>query len=187
MKTGGVKMLNWYEMPGALDFDNNPAFAEKMELDNREDDSVTVPSKGRNMRTTSSYVEKRLNKKKLVRRFLSMNPAMDFSINKGTDCINADVLTNPEYKEDGFYDPWKNYNFNTYCNIFISRRGDLRVYHGTAKRYRSGIYIIETRDRESQKVTNRRIRHLLIDVDDSVSANSYAYFKKAMSSVCYLR
>lgn len=180
-------MTNWYEIPGALDVENNEAYLEKMAIDECEDDNNAVHSKGRNIRTTCSYVEKRLHKKMLIRRFLSMNPAMDFSKIKGTDCINAIVHTTPEHTETDFYDPRKNYNFNTYYNIFLSRRGDLRIYHGTSKRYRSGIYIIETRDRESQKVINRRIRHLAIDDDDSVSTNRYSYFKKALSSVCYLR
>ena len=173
-------MLNWYDMPGALDIENNDAYIEKMAIDDCEE-NTDVALKSRNIRKTCSWIENRNHKKKMIRRFLSMNPAMDFSNNKGTDCINAIVLNTPKYTEDGFYDPRISYNFNTYCNIFLSRRGDLRVYHGASAINRSGIYTLGKKDKESyQKVTNRRIRHLKVDIDAD-APNNYAYFKKAFN------
>lgn len=66
-------MINWYEMPGALeDFESNPAYHEKLAIDADFDlvKNVIPANKQTSCRNDCSWVKKRKYKKKLVRRFL---------------------------------------------------------------------------------------------------------------------
>lgn len=170
-------MLNWYDLPGALDdFENNPAYLEKLETDS-EEEIETEEKFCERKATTCTWFKKRNYKKKMVRRFLSINPDMDYSKSYGMRCSPAIYLCFPSFEEDGFYDPKMTYTFNPYTHIFLSPRGDLWKYHGEAFPIRSS-YALGRKDKVTARITNRRIRHLAVDEDIS---NSYTYLKKSCS------
>lgn len=170
-------MMNWYDMPGALDdLEYNPAFLEKLEID--VDDApvkkVTPTSKRDVNRTNCSWVKKRQFKKKMVRRFLTINPDMDYSELHGMRCSPAIYLCFPAYNDGDFYDPKITYSFNPYTRVFLSLRGDLRKYHGAAFPI-CGSYALGSKDIDAAKITNRRIRRHAFDEETS---HSYSYCKK---------
>lgn len=110
-------MTNWYEIPGALeDFENNPAYHEKLAIDADIElvKNVKPANKQTFCRTDCSWVKKRIYKKKLVRRFLTINPDMDYSKLHGMRCSPAIYLCFPDYNNGDFYDPKMTYSFNPY-------------------------------------------------------------------------
>ena len=116
-------MINWYEMPGALDnFERNPAYHEKLAIDaDIEPVRNMMPANKQAFRQIDcSWVKKREYKKKLVRRFLSINPDMDYSKRHGTRCSPAIYLCFPTYNDGDFYDPKMTYSFNPYTRVFLS-------------------------------------------------------------------
>ena len=140
-------MINWYEMPGALDnLENNPAYLEKIAIDAEPEQNAAVTITHRQLRSTCSWIEKRNYKKKMVRRFLSINPDMDYSKLDGTTCGAAIYLCFPDYNDGDFYDPKMVYSFNPYSRVFLSPRGDLRKYHGAASFCR-GSYTLGCKDK----------------------------------------
>lgn len=173
-------MINWYEMPGALDnFERNPAYHEKLAIDAIIEPVRNVMPANRQAfrRVDCSWVKKREYKKKLVCRFLSINPDMDYSKRYGTRCSPAIYLCFPTYNDGDFYDPKMTYSFNPYTRVFLSLRGDLRKYHGAAFPIR-GSYALGPKDKDAAKITNRRIRRHALDEDMS---RSYSYYKKLYS------
>lgn len=170
-------MINWYEMPGALeDFESNPAYHEKLAIDADFDlvKNVIPANKQTSCRNDCSWVKKRKYKKKLVRRFLNINPDMDYSKLHGMRCSPAIYLCFPDYNNGDFYDPKMTYSFNPYTRVFLSLRGDLRKYHGAAFPSRSS-YALGPKDKDAAKITNRRIRRRALNEDMS---SSYSYCKK---------
>ena len=170
-------MVEWYDMPGALDdFESHPAYLEKLTVDAyaetaKKGKSVNVKSTDRRV---CSWVKKREYKKKLVRRFLTINPDMDYSKLYGMRCSPAIYLCFPSYNEGDYYDPKMTYSFNPYTRVFLSLRGDLRKYHGAAFPIRSS-YALGPKDRDAAKITNRRIRRHALDEE---TPRSYSYCKK---------
>ena len=170
-------MINWYEMPGALDnFEYNPAYHEKLVIDADVAPLKKVPSYSNQTihLTDCSWVKKRKYKKKMVRQFLSINPDMDFSKHPGMRCSRGIYLCFPAYDDGDFYDPRMTYSFNSYTRVFLSLRGDLRKYHGAAFPFRDS-YALGPKDKDVAKITNRRIRHHALDEDMS---SNYSYCKK---------
>lgn len=140
-------MLNWYDMPGELDdFENNPAYLDKAEIDDKAEQNTTITISHGKIRSTCAWIKKRNYKKKIVRRFLSINPDMDYSMLGDTRCSPAIYLCFPDYNNGNFYDPKMTYSFNPHNRIFLSPRGDLSKYHGTVSPY-CGSYALEHKDR----------------------------------------
>ena len=170
-------MMNWHEMPGALDdLEHNPAYLEKMAIDADAEpiENVKSSSKRAVNRDNCSWVKKRKYKKKMVRRFLTINPDMDYSKLYGMRCSSAIYLCLPEYHNGDFYDPKMTYSFNPYTRVFLSLRGDLRKYRGAAFPVR-GSYALGSKDKDAARITNRRIRRHALD--DEMSSSSYSYCK----------
>lgn len=170
-------MVEWYDMPGALDdFERHPAYLEKLAVD--ADAETVKKGKSVNVKSTDrrvcSWVKKREYKKKLVRRFLTINPDMDYSKLYGMRCSPAIYLCFPSYNEGDYYDPKMTYSFNPYTRVFLSLRGDLRKYHGAAFPVRSS-YALGPKDRDAAKITNRRIRHHALDEE---TPRNYSCCKK---------
>lgn len=169
--------MNWCDIPGALDgFENNPAFLEKLAIDDDTEmlKKETLSKKNMAVCDTCSWIRKRRYQKKMIRQFLSINPDMDYSKFFGTRCRPAIYCCFPTYQEDGFFDPRMYYDFNHYTKVFLSPRGDLRKYHGDIFPIRSS-YALGPKDRDAAIITNRRIRHQIIDEE---SINCYSYLKK---------
>lgn len=170
-------MTKWYDMPGALDdFESNPAYFEKMEVD-AYTEPVRKPSsigKQADARNTCSWIRKHKYKKKMVRRFLSINPDMEISKLNGMRCDPGIYLNTPYYEDGYYYDPRITYSFNPYTRIFLSRRGDLRKYHGAVS-YIQGSFALGSKEKDAVKLTNRRIRHHALDEE---AINRYSSCKK---------
>lgn len=170
-------MVEWYDMPGALDdFESHPAYLEKLAVDADVEgttDTISANKKAKD-RSVCSWVKKRKHKKKMVRRFLTINPDMDYAKLYGMRCSPAIYLCVSSYNEGDYYDPKITYSFNPYTRVFLSLRGDLWKYHGAAFPIRSS-YALGSKDRDASKITNRRIRHHALD-DETV--RSYSYCKK---------
>lgn len=170
-------MVEWYDMPGALDdFESHPAYLEKLAVDaNAEVTTDVIPASEKTTdHSDCSWVKKREHKKKMVRRFLTINPDMDYSKLCGMRCSPAIYLCFPSYNDGDYYDPKMTYSFNPYTRVFLSLRGDLRKYHGAAFPIR-GSYALGSKDKDAAKITNRRIRRHALDEDMS---SSYSYCKK---------
>lgn len=170
-------MLNWYDMPGALDgFENDPAYLDKAVIDDKAEQNPAITISHGKIRSTCAWIEKRNYKKKMVRRFLSINPDMDYSKLGGTRCSPAIYLCFPDYNDGDFYDPKMIYNFNPHSRIFLSPRGDLRKYHGAVSVSPCrGSYALGHKDKAVSKITNRCLRHLATDEE---VPRSYSYCKK---------
>ena len=154
-------MLNWFDMPGALDgFESSPEYLEKMTFDymDAEEKNADQMRIGKGSRDCA-WVRNRNNKKKLIRRFLSINPSMDYSKLSGIRCKSAIYMCFPEYYEGKFYDPKMEYNFNPYNKVFLSPRGDIRKYHGEVSPWR-GSFALGRKEKGVSQITNRRIRQL---------------------------
>lgn len=171
--------MKWYEMSGALDnFECNPAYLEKVALDTDDNPTIKVVSFNRTEadQPSSSWIKKRKYKKKLVRRFLSVNPDMDYSQSHGTRCNPALYCYYLSCNDGDAYDPKMSYNLNPYTRVFLSVRGDLRKYHGSVYPMRS-CYALERKDKSTARMTNRRIRYHALD-EETISGCSYSYYKK---------
>lgn len=169
--------MDWYEKACEQGFENDPEYLEKIELDEEEVKHMTSPGKRVPKRRDCAWVRKRRYKKKMVRRFLSINPGLDYSALRGDSCSSA-IYINYFYCEAGEYsDPNVTYSFNPYTHVFLSRRGDLRVYHGAVNSVRRS-YTLMPKDQLAARLTNRRLRHHPIDED---AANRYSYCKKIYS------
>ena len=167
--------MKWYDMPGALTgLECEPAYLEKLAIDaDAEPGRQTAPGR-KAPRRACSWVRKRRFKKKMVRRFLSINPDLDYSGLCGTDCRPGIWLRIPSYEDDGFYDPRMIYLFNTYTKVFLSPRGDLRKYHGDVFPDGSS-YALGRKDKDAAKITNRRIRR---HANDAEPVGSYSFCRK---------
>ncbi len=164
-------------MPGALDdFESNPAYLEKLAVDaDVETTKKVIPLREKTTdRSDCSWVKKRKYKKKMIRRFLSINPDMDYSKLDGVRCSPAVYLCFPFYNDGDYYNPKMTYSFNPHTGVFLSLRGDLRKYHGKTSIVRGG-YILSAKDRYTAKITNRRICYNALD-DETPSC--YSYCKK---------
>lgn len=169
-------MQNWFDMAGALEgFDSNPEYLEKMTIDYAAADGKNVVQKRRSESIHAcAWVRNRNHKKKLIRRFLSINPDMDYSKLSGTRCEPAIYLCFPEFNDGKFFDPKMEYNFNPYSRVFLSPRGDIRKYHGEVSPCR-GSFALGRKEKEVSRITNRRIRHL--NASDELPT-SHSYCKK---------
>ena len=98
----------------------------------------------RSTRCLNSWARKRAYKKKLVRQFLSINPAMDFSKFGGTGRGSAIYCWFAGYENGEFYDPRMEYCFNPYYSVYLSRRGDLRKFAGQNSYCRGGYTLFHT-------------------------------------------
>lgn len=168
--------MYWYEMEGALDgFENDPDYLEKV----TEYDEKTIgnfnnkkPVKTRNC----AWIRNRSYKKKIVRRFLSMNPAMDYSTMKGICHIHNGIYLNYacyNHDDSSFYDPHVNYCLNPYSRIYLTHRGNLRMMHGDLFRIRTSFALGYTK-KVAIKCMNRRLRK----TEFTEGIPSYSFCKK---------
>lgn len=166
-------MMNWYDRID--DMESTPEFFEKQALDQEKPfDSRHNVMKRRER--DSSWNRKRCYKKKLVRRFLSMNPSMDFSDSLGIS--GARAIYSYQYIEDGAYrNPRTMYCLNPYTHIYLSRSGCLRIYQGNIS-YIQGSFTLTSNDRIHLKLTNKRIRRASLDEERSPQ---FSYHKKLYS------
>ena len=177
--------MNWYDMPGALDgFENNPAFLEKMkidEVDENPDHKTVSAKKPSGKQRECSWVRKRSYKKRLVRRFLSVNPDKVYTKEDGNTYMhNCLYFCRPLWHEGDFHDPNVDYIFNPYSHVYLSPRGDIRKWNGTIYGGSTRAFFLGTKDSWASRITNRRIRHQPIeDVNHSYSFYKKMFFEKA--------
>lgn len=152
---------------------DSPEFQEKLIADMDERQFADMVMRSEKLRP-DSWSRKRMHKKKMVRRFLTMNPAMDFSNMAGQNCRQAIYIHSPRVFDGEYQDHRTEYALNPYTKVFLSPRGDLRVYHGNIS-YIRGSYTLANKDKTLQRVTNRRIRKAALE---DVTATNFSYCKK---------
>lgn len=116
-------MVEWYDMPGALDdIESHPAYLEKLAIDAEVEvtTDVILASEKAKDRSVYSWIKKRKHKKKMFCRFLTINPDMDYSKLYGMRCSPAIYLCFPSYNEGDYHDPKMTYSFNPYTRVFLS-------------------------------------------------------------------
>lgn len=169
-------MLNWYEIPGALDgIEKHPAFIEKKVLDETSLQESSAALAFKRTPKENSWVKKRNFKKKMFRQFLSINPDLNFSLINGIRLSPSIFLCFSDFDADGRFKDYKmEYNFNPYTRVYLTPSGYLRKYHGTVE-IGTGIYDLDNTNKFASKVTNRRLRQHA--TDEEYSCN-YSYYKK---------
>lgn len=174
-------MENWFDYPEVFcDLENDPHLLEKLMLDEEYDNQVGVHKSVKKERA-NTWDRKRRYKKKTVRKFLSLNPAMDYSGLYGMRCASAIYLCYP-YVVDGVYqDPQTEYCINPYTKVFLSRHGDLRIYRGNIS-YINGNFALSNKDRTIQRTTNKRIRK---EAENEERPQTYSYYKKSLGPKQY--
>ena len=167
-------MKNWYEHYDVVErMNRDPEYKEKLKC---EDDRETKAHKKNAIRRKreDAWSRKRSHKKKMVRRFLSMNPAMDYSEFGGTSRGNGIYVSDSGASDGKYRNARTQYCMNPYTKVYLSPRGDLRVYHGNVS-YIRGSFTLVKKDKMQQKLTNKRIRMERITEE---SGGSYSYKKK---------
>lgn len=125
------------------------------------------------------WCRNRVHRKKLIRRFLTQNPALQIAEMPGT-AANRGIYVR-FFKEQQF-NPRHHYNINLHEKLYISPRGDIRVckprivHHGGCKLY--GLFANDIPD--AKKYTNRCMRNKIIQADER-APSAPAYYKKEYS------
>lgn len=173
-------MANWYDIPEFWEgIDDNLEFQQKLELDGSEIRRDSRKKKNKARQKDNSWAKKHNHKGKMRRRFLPMNPAMDMKQLPGMKCSQAIYTNFMPFYEGKFHDARMEYCINPYERIFLSQRGDLRVYHGIISCHRSNCFSLANKDTYVARLTNRRLRRERIS-DDEASAHS-SYYRKRYS------
>lgn len=171
-------MNNWYDDPQIwANIEDNKEFVQKVNLDEENFEKISrsknrAPIKQRE----SAWVKNYRYKKKIRRKFLSVNPAMNIDELAGMKCSEAIYVNWPTFENGKFHDARLEYCINPYEKIFLSKRGDLRVYHGNIFYHRSGSFTLVNKDAYVAKLTNKRIRNDAISEEESLK--HYSFYKK---------
>lgn len=168
-------MINsaWCGLSDALDnMESNAIFLEKVALDDGAPMDLLCPTPKAKSARDCSWVKKRHYKKKLIRRFLTIDPAQDFSKVIGTRCEAAVFweIKKWEDKNSSRVSP-----FNPYTKTFKSPRGDIRVYHGKIEDINKNHFNTNRKNRCVKHLKHKRIRSFKVDEDGGLS---YGYVKK---------
>lgn len=158
---------------------DDPAFVEKCLLDD-EEQILNRTKRNTQKERDNAWQRNRSYKEKLVRRFLSMNPSMDYSDFRGMRCSQAIYLHFPQDDNGEYVDHRMSYCINPYTKVFLSRRGDLRVYHGNIS-YIRGSFTLANKDKMIQKITNKRIRKANAGEE---TICTFSYQKKLYGPAC---
>lgn len=164
-----------------LEMKMNPAFQEKMMDDIADNEYGSLPSHTGHQcahQRPTGWWRKRLYRKKLLRRFLNLNPALKPSEMCGTHPHRAVYFCS--FVDEPYYNPRHYYNINLFEKLYLSTSGDIRVckkrivHHGG-----HSCFLIGTNDvPDAKKFTNRRIRSKVIREDDYVPSGPALYKKQ---------
>lgn len=168
-------MDDWYE----ITMSDPKLLAEYMDMVNEVSENGKPVRKCKQIyKEKNSWVKKDIYRKKMKRKFYSMNPGMD---KKGIiplrnlNCIwiDTDKATN-----GGLY------NINPVNHIYLTPRGHYEQFRGSYERCTAGIVFgLGTKDRTVGALTNRRIRRIRINEDDSILKHSE--YKKLLGPMGY--
>ena len=151
---------------------DDSAVTEKTEQDDVQHEE-TVNHSQQYSRRPCSWIRKRNHKKKMVRRFLSMNPAYDYSKMQGIRPEPSVWLNSFCMDAKGYYDPMLTYGINPYYHIYLSPRGDLRIYHGVIS-FDHGWMAMANKNPCTKKKTNKTLRRITSD-DDMIHGSYRKY------------
>ena len=144
------------------DYWDDSAVLEKLELNEEECKEKSKHAPLAKSERPCSWIRKRNHKKKMVRRFLSMNPAYDFSDAHGIRATPA-IWLNSFFMDDiRCYDPMLTYVINPYNHIYLSPRGDLRIYHGAVS-FDHGWFAMARKNPCTKRKTNKALRRIASD------------------------
>lgn len=166
--------MNRLEYQNAMEkYESNSDYLEKMALDKK----AYLPSAKNHKKAKqrdNSWVRDRAYKKKLVRKFLSINPSMNYSLSPGMRCEYAIYMSYPHTFDGKYVNHRFQYVLNPYTKIFASEHGDLRKCNKGIAYERGNLSIYNIKLNQS-KITNRRIRKIPIDDETSYK---FSYCKK---------
>lgn len=123
------------------------------------DDSEEIELKDkRKPKRENSWVRNRKHRKKMVRKFLSLNPAMQIDPSWNLSSTNGLFYDSGAGENGGIY------NINHVTHVFLAAGGHLEVFRGVVKWGKSGlIFELGAKNKDLGKITNRRIRHMKVD------------------------
>lgn len=168
----------WYAHPDVLFFEKNPLFIEKLSIDSNVPEKPQSTIRHKKASRNIGRVRRSKYKYKLLKRFLTIDPAMDYSKLKGTRCESA-VNWHIKYWLDKDTKDHMICEFNPYNKTFISKRGDVRRYYGKIEEVRKNRFNTNCKCRKVKKLKHRKIRHFAVDADGGLS---YAYVKMACAA-----
>ena len=122
----------------------------------------------------NSWVKKKRYRKKLMKKFLSVKPDMT-----PEECFPMEQTSNaiylrPEASIDG-----RCYCLNHVNHLYMTPRGHIEQFRRRVEWWYDGsLYGIESKDHNLGKITNRRIRHEKIDMEDGEVLRYSTYKKK---------
>lgn len=168
-------MNEWFDFTDN-ELENNDEYIEKMNIEDsyesEENENDYIFSKKTDSRP-NAYLRNRKYKKKQLKKFLSLNPGMDFNnVEPLERTYNAIYISSPK----------ETYSINHANHLFLSKRGNIEQYRGWVLWTCDGGYVVLTnKDHSMGKITNRRIRYE--DVCDDDIATLYSIYKKRYSPV----
>lgn len=171
-------MINWYDdLAVWANMEDNNEFMQKVNLDEEDFKKIHHRKTCTSVKQRdSAWVRNDRHKKRMRHCFLSINPAMNIDELGGMKCSEAIYLHWPTFEDGKFHDARMEYCLNPYEKIFLSKRGDLRVYHGNVFYHRSGSFTLVNKDPFVSKLTNKRIRNDAISEEES--PKHYSFYKK---------
>lgn len=159
-----------------LEMDSHPEFIGKNLIEETNAKGPVVVHQNSHPRLSGWY-RKRLYRKKLIRRFLSANPALNISEMPGASMKRASVSC--DFK-GGPFNPRHDYSINLHEKLYIATGGEIRaskkriVHHGGWKLFGISANTIP----DAKKYTNSRIRSKAIRMDDIIPSYPSYYRKK---------
>lgn len=150
------------------------AFTEKYNMDDA-DAFVDVIGRYKSKRIReNSWVRKNRFRKNLKKRFLSLKPDMTQDECYPLVSTGNTIYLNSEAATDGGC-----YCLNHVNHLYMTRRGHVEQFTGRVEWCHDGLlYGIEGKNHEVARITNRRIRHEKIDVEEGGVLRYSTYKKK---------
>lgn len=149
-------------------------YVEKIYQDDKSDSSVMIKDCHQKRNRENSWIRKKRYRKKLIKRFLSVKPDMTSEECYPMESTGNVVYLNPEAAINGGC-----YCLNHVNHLYMTRRGFTEQFRGRVEWWYGGtIYGIERKNHDIGKITNRRIRHEKIDVENGEVLRYSTYKKK---------
>lgn len=155
---------------------NNEFYIEKIAIDIAEHDrsSRSIKRSSTSTKREPAWVRNHKHKRKLIQEFCLRDPALDLNT----------VRTYGRNFKTGIYlnysgcGGWHNYNINPCNKLYISERGTIRRFRGSAFPGREGSIALARKSNEKTppNLINGRVRRLGIEEDDV--AIKWSYYRK---------
>jgi len=141
----------------------------------KDDLKIVNRSKTVKKNVRNSWISKRLYRKKVIRKFLLLNPSMKIKEIEPLNSVNNVIWLDKDAFTNG-----KKYNINHVNHMFLNKRGHIEVFTGRLEWCpNGGCFGMEPKNKKIGHITNRRIRYLRTDANSE--RMNYIYYKKNFS------